>query len=214
MSAGVDVGNDRLARPVPIRVDHVAGVAVTQQLRVIPRVVGKRTLPRADAGCRDAPLGGTGLAHLRVQTAAWVPTIATVAYSSASLRSPCVHSEALTCTASSEASGRISTDDPPRGHTGGFDHQAGVTLLGRHYPDRERRRVGRGGVGDPVAWRVEVDAADGGTVLHRAQAYRAGQPRAAGCGKRLDDKVFHAVAAANAGGFHRMRQRAVEAEAD
>src|ERR1700691_1950790 len=112
MSAGVDVGNDRLARPVPIRVDHVAGVAVTQQLRVIPRVVGKRTLPRADAGCRDAPLGGTGLAHLSVQTAAWVPTTATVAYSSASLRSPCVHSEALTCTASSDASGRISTDDP------------------------------------------------------------------------------------------------------
>ena len=103
---------------------------------------------------------------------------------------------------------------PPRGHTGGFDHQAGVALLGRHYPDRERRRVGRGGVGDPVAWRVEVDAADGGTVLHRAQTYRAGQPCAAGCGKRLNDKVFHAVTAADAGGFHGMRQCAVEAEAD
>ena len=35
-----------------------------------------------------------------------------------------------------------------------------------------------------------------------------------GSGKRLDDKIFHAVAAADAGGLHGMRQRAVEAEAD
>ena len=38
--AGVDVGDDRLPRPVPIGVDDVAGVAVAQQRRVISRVVG------------------------------------------------------------------------------------------------------------------------------------------------------------------------------
>ena len=57
-------------------------------------------------------VGPGSVGHRAVHTAAWVPAIATVAYSTASLISPCVHSEALTRTASSDASGRISTDDP------------------------------------------------------------------------------------------------------
>ena len=59
----VDVGDDRLARPVPVGVDDVAAVAVAQQLGVVPRVVGQRDLPflepRPDAG-RGAPFGRTG----------------------------------------------------------------------------------------------------------------------------------------------------------
>src|SRR6202048_1170548 len=108
----VYVGDDRLARPIPVGVHDIAGVAVAQQRRVVPRVVGRRSGPGSDSACRNAPFGGTGLSHRVVQTAAWVPTTATVAYSSASLMSPWVHSDALTCTASSDASGRISTDDP------------------------------------------------------------------------------------------------------
>ena len=37
--AGVDIGDDRLAGPVPVRVDDVAGVTVAQQLRVVARAV-------------------------------------------------------------------------------------------------------------------------------------------------------------------------------
>ena len=64
------------------------------------------------AGTARGGLGQIRSGHRVVQTAAWVPTTETVAYSSAWLMSPWVHSDALTCTASSEASGRISTDDP------------------------------------------------------------------------------------------------------
>ena len=45
VSALVDVGDDRLTRPVPVGVDDVAGVAVAQQRRVVPRVVGQRPRP-------------------------------------------------------------------------------------------------------------------------------------------------------------------------
>ena len=82
----VDVGDDRLARPVPVGVDDVAGVAVAQQIRVIARIVGQRTLPGTDSAWRDAPFSGPGgraRSLARVHTAAWVPTIETVAYSSA-----------------------------------------------------------------------------------------------------------------------------------
>ena len=52
VAAGVEVGDDRLDRPVPVAVDDVAAVAVTQQLRVEPRVVGpgQRMRPDADLG--------------------------------------------------------------------------------------------------------------------------------------------------------------------
>ena len=41
MAAAVDVGDDRLPRPVPVGVDDVAGVAVAQQVRVVARVGGR-----------------------------------------------------------------------------------------------------------------------------------------------------------------------------
>ncbi len=50
MPAPVDVGDDRVTRPVPVCVNDVAGVAVTQQRGVVPRVVGQRTFPRPHAG--------------------------------------------------------------------------------------------------------------------------------------------------------------------
>ena len=100
MPASVDVGDDRVTRPVPVCVNDVAGVAVAQQRGVVPRIVGQRTFPRADAG-RLAPFGGAGRSsHRVVHSPAWVPTSDTVAYSSAALISPCVHSDARTWTAS------------------------------------------------------------------------------------------------------------------
>jgi hypothetical protein len=38
MAAGVEVGDDRLERPVPVAVDHVAPVAGRQQLGVEPGI--------------------------------------------------------------------------------------------------------------------------------------------------------------------------------
>src|SRR5271168_4643782 len=70
------------------------------------------------AGTARGGVGQIRPGHRVVQTAAWVPTTETVAYSSASLISPWVHSDALTCTASSDASGRTSTDDPYAAHAG------------------------------------------------------------------------------------------------
>src|SRR5204863_8890670 len=46
MPAPVDVGDDRFTRPVPICVNDVAGVSVTQQRGVVSRIVGPRTFPR------------------------------------------------------------------------------------------------------------------------------------------------------------------------
>ncbi len=64
MAAGVDVGDDRLARPVAVRVDDVAPVTVGEQLRVvarIPRGLGAVLLdPRTVPVRVLAPLGGTG----------------------------------------------------------------------------------------------------------------------------------------------------------
>ena len=112
-------------RPVPVGVDDVAGVAVAQQFGVIARVVGQRTAVLVDHG--PTPVGGrpirSGRAPLTVRpacvhTAAWVPTTDTVAYSSAALISPWVHSDASTCTESSEASGSTSTEPPYAEHAG------------------------------------------------------------------------------------------------
>ena len=110
--------------------------------------------------------------------------------------------------------GQLGAVGSPRGDAGGLDHQAGVVLFCRQHPDRERRRVSRDGVGDPVAGRVDVHPADSTAVRQRAKAHRAGQPFTPRCGKRLDDNIFHVVTAADAGGLHRVRQRAVEAESD
>ncbi len=73
--AGVDVGDDRLARPIAVRVNDVAGVAVAQQVGVIAWVIRWRARPRADAR-RIAPLGGPGsvLTSPVVHSAACVPT--------------------------------------------------------------------------------------------------------------------------------------------
>ena len=98
MAAAVNVRDDRLPGPVPVGVNDIASVAVAQQIRVIARVIREISGPGADSRSRRTPFGGSGfgLTHFVVHTAAWVPTIATVAYSSAWLISPCVHSEALT----------------------------------------------------------------------------------------------------------------------
>src|SRR5690606_23109057 len=51
-----------------------------------------------------------------VHSAAWVPVSDTVAYSSAALISPWVHSDTPTCTLSREASGSTSIEDPYTSH--------------------------------------------------------------------------------------------------
>ena len=107
----VDVGDDRLARPIAVCVNDIAGVAVAQQLGVVAGVGGRRPLPRADAGGL-APLGRARPQSRVVHSPACVPTTDTVAYSSAALISPWVHSDALTATASSDASGSTSSDAP------------------------------------------------------------------------------------------------------
>src|SRR5699024_4260656 len=65
MAAGVDVGDDRLAPPVPVGVDDVAAVPFGEQLRVQARVLrrraGVRLAPRSDAYRPRVPLGGSGL---------------------------------------------------------------------------------------------------------------------------------------------------------
>src|SRR5689334_15067930 len=60
MPAPVEVGDDRRQRPVAVPVDHVAPVAVLEQLGVVARVAGPRALPGAHADRRRSPLGGTG----------------------------------------------------------------------------------------------------------------------------------------------------------
>ncbi len=50
MPPRVQVGHDRLDRPVPVAVQHVAPVAVLQQLGVVARVVRPGTFPRTHAG--------------------------------------------------------------------------------------------------------------------------------------------------------------------
>ncbi len=107
----VDVGDDRLARPVPVCVDDVARVTVAQQGRVVPRIGRQRPHPGPDARPLT-PFGGTRPRHAFVHSAACVPTTDTLAYSRAAFISPCVHSDALTETASSEASGSTSRDAP------------------------------------------------------------------------------------------------------
>lgn len=83
-------------------------------------VVREVACPGPHAAGRRAPFRRPGpkRTHREVHNAAWVPTVATVAYSNASLISPCVHSDALMWTASSSASGRISTEDPYVAHAG------------------------------------------------------------------------------------------------
>lgn len=44
----IEIGDDRLARPVAVPVDHVASVAVSEQLRVETGVIGPRLRVRAD----------------------------------------------------------------------------------------------------------------------------------------------------------------------
>ena len=55
--APVEVGDDRLDGPVAVAVDHVAPVAVGQQLRIEPRVLRPRAGPGPDAD-RRPPVGG------------------------------------------------------------------------------------------------------------------------------------------------------------
>ena len=66
MTAAVDVGDDLLTAPIPVRVNDVARVAVLQQVLVVARVLSRRLPgmgvgPWADAGRPGRPLGGTGL---------------------------------------------------------------------------------------------------------------------------------------------------------
>ena len=42
VTAGVEVGDDRLARPVPISIDHIATVTVRQEVGIEPGIVGPR----------------------------------------------------------------------------------------------------------------------------------------------------------------------------
>ena len=49
MSSGVEIVPDRLDRPVPIPVDHVASIAVGQQGEVEAGIVGPRERVRSDA---------------------------------------------------------------------------------------------------------------------------------------------------------------------
>ena len=110
----VDVGDDRLARPVPVGVDDVAGVAVAQQLGVVARIVGQRPLPRTDAGgrrpIRSGPARSRHSAWSTARRACRPPTPSRRA--APALISPCVHSDARTGTASSDASGSTSSDAP------------------------------------------------------------------------------------------------------
>ena len=63
--APVDVGDDRLPRPVAVGVDDVAGVAVAQQVGVIPRVVGQARRPTGPTpGGRSPHSVGPGLGSL------------------------------------------------------------------------------------------------------------------------------------------------------
>ena len=84
---GVEVGDDRLHRPVAVPVDHVPPVALGEQPRVVLVALGERPLPRADADLglpvrhrvvrRPLLLGGIGLVHptmLGVGRAPWVST--------------------------------------------------------------------------------------------------------------------------------------------
>ena len=77
--SGIDIGDDRLARPIAVSVDDIASIAVAHQDWVVTRVVGDISRPWPDAGGGCCPLGGAWLAHLIVHTPAWVPTTATVA---------------------------------------------------------------------------------------------------------------------------------------
>ena len=65
MPTEVDVGDDRLASPIPIGVNDIAGVAVREEFGVEARVLRRRTfvglLPRPDAEGSGGPLGGTGV---------------------------------------------------------------------------------------------------------------------------------------------------------
>ena len=53
----VQVGADRLDRPVAVPVDHVAAVAAGEQLGVVPRVVRPRPHPRPHADLDDGLVG-------------------------------------------------------------------------------------------------------------------------------------------------------------
>ena len=68
VSTRIDIGDDRLPPPIPIRVNDVAGITVFQQLGVVAHVVRERSRlgaePGADAGSLCGPFGGTGLGAL------------------------------------------------------------------------------------------------------------------------------------------------------
>ena len=65
VAARVEVGDDGLARPIPVRINNIAPVTVGQKRRVVPwigRRLGAVFLgPRALADHRLAPLGGPRL---------------------------------------------------------------------------------------------------------------------------------------------------------
>ena len=79
--AVVDVGDDRVARPVPVCVNDVAGVAVAQQRGVVPRVVGKRARSATGPtpGVSPHSVGPVASVIGVVHNPAWVPTSDTVA---------------------------------------------------------------------------------------------------------------------------------------
>ncbi len=43
--AFVDVGDDRITRPIPVCVNDIAGVATTQEIRIVTRVIGWISVP-------------------------------------------------------------------------------------------------------------------------------------------------------------------------
>lgn len=49
MAFRIQIGDDRIELPVPVGVDHVAVVAVAQQVGIELRIIGDRSLPRADS---------------------------------------------------------------------------------------------------------------------------------------------------------------------
>jgi hypothetical protein len=49
MPFGVEIRDDRLEFPIPVLIDHVAVVAIAQQIGIEPRIIGDRALPGTDS---------------------------------------------------------------------------------------------------------------------------------------------------------------------